>query len=246
MGYTESQARSFIAYIAPIIKAEAVARGYKICSTAIAQAVIEGAAGTSDLARIYHNHFGMKCGSSWKGASVNMKTKEEYTIGRLTTIKDNFRAYSTDKIGVEGYYDFISTKRYSNLKTAQTPLQYAQFLKADGFATSSTYVNTLVKTIDKYGLEEWDIIDIQSIHEKFKIGNWYSCKCNMNIRNEPSTRNSESILFVLPAGSRILCHSSIISDDRKQVWVQLPPDPKNNRIIQWVCAYDGVKTYLEE
>ena len=158
MGYTTAQAQAFINHIAPMMQAEARKRGYKIVSTAIAQAIIEGAAGTSKLARDYHNHWGLKCGSSWKGASVNMKTKEEYTKGNLTTIKDNFRAYPNDEEGVKGYYDFISTKRYANLKNATTPKEYAEMLKQDGYATSSSYVNTLVNTVNKYGLSKYDDI----------------------------------------------------------------------------------------
>lgn len=156
MGYTSSQAKSFIRMIAPLIRTEATKRGYKVCSTAIAQAVVEGAAGTSLLASKYHNHFGMKCGKSWKGASVNMKTKEEYTVGTLTTIKDNFRAYDSDQAGVAGYYDFISTSRYANLKDAADYVQYAQMLKADGYATSSSYVSTLCNTVARYDLAVWD------------------------------------------------------------------------------------------
>ena len=74
--------KKFIAQIAPIIQQEAKQRGYLICSTVIAQACIESAYGTSSLGWKYHNYFGMKCGSSWKGASVNMRTKEarRYTI----------------------------------------------------------------------------------------------------------------------------------------------------------------------
>lgn len=156
MGYTLAQANSFINQIAPLMQKEAKARGYKIVSTAIAQAVIESAAGTSSLGYKYHNYFGLKCGSKWKGASVNMKTKEEYKVGTLTTISDNFRAYPNMEEGVKGYYDFINTTRYANLKTASTPKQYAEYLKADGYATSSTYVNTLVSTVNKYGLAKYD------------------------------------------------------------------------------------------
>lgn len=156
MGYTASQAKTFIERMAPLMKAEAEKRGYAIVSTAIAQAVIEGAAGTSLLARNYHNHFGLKCGKAWKGASVNMRTKEEYKVGTLTTIKDNFRAYASDEEGVKGYYDFISTSRYANLKTASSPEEYARMLKADGYATSSSYVNTLISTVNKYDLRKYD------------------------------------------------------------------------------------------
>lgn len=155
MGYTRAQADAFIAKIAPLIRAEAEKRGYHTCAAVIAQAIIESAAGTSGLAK-HHNYFGLKTGSSWKGASVNMKTKEEYKVGTLATIRDNFRAYSNMEDGVKGYYDFISGKRYANLKTVTDYKQYATLIKADGYATSSTYVKTLCDTVAKYGLTAWD------------------------------------------------------------------------------------------
>ena len=146
----------FVETIAPLIVAEGKKRGYSVYSTAIAQAVIESNYGQSKLSANYNNFFGLKCGSKWKGKSVNMKTKEEYKVGTLTTIKDNFRVYDSIEEGVAGYYDFISTKRYANLKEALTPLQYAQFLKADGYATSSSYVNTLYNCVTKLGLARYD------------------------------------------------------------------------------------------
>lgn len=155
MGYTSAQAKQFIEYIAPLIQREGFARGYSVVSTTIAQAIIEGACGTSKLAKVYHNHFGLKCGKSWKGASVNMKTGEYYG-GQYTTIKDNFRAYSNDLEGIEGYYDFISTKRYANLRDARSYRQFAEYLKADGYATSPVYVNTLCNTVTKYNLTRFD------------------------------------------------------------------------------------------
>lgn len=150
------QAKQFINSIAPIIQEEAKKRGYKVCSPIIAQACIESAFGTSMLGWKWHNYFGLKCGSSWKGASVNLKTKEEYTVGKLTTIRDNFRAYPDMITGVKGYFDFISTKRYSNLLIAITPKQYLEYIKKDGYATSSTYVNTNMNCINKYDLTKWD------------------------------------------------------------------------------------------
>lgn len=164
MGYSSAQAKEFIKHIAPMIQDEAKQRGYKICSTIIAQAIVEGAAGTSSLAKLYHNHFGMKCGKSWKGASVNLKTKEEYAPGTLTTIKDNFRAYESDEQGVIGYFDFISASRYANLKECITYKQYAEFLKADGYATSSSYVKTLCDTVTKYDLTKWDSSEDVPLH----------------------------------------------------------------------------------
>lgn len=154
---TEQQTVDFILKIAPLMENEARKRGYRIVSTAIAQACVESAWGLSKLAK-YHNYFGMKCGSSWKGKSVNMQTREEYSPGTLTTIRDNFRVYDSMEEGVKGYYDFISSYRYSNLKVAKTPEEYAKFLKADGYATSSSYVDTLMYCVSKHGLRRYDTL----------------------------------------------------------------------------------------
>ena len=151
----------FINRIAPVIVTYGKAYGYKVASPIIAQACVESAFGASKLASVWNNYWGMKAGSSWKGKSVNLSTKEEYTAGTLTTIKDNFRVYSSLEDGVNGYFDFISAKRYANLKTATTPKQYLEFIKADGYATSSTYVTTCMGVVDKYGLTVWD--DFQQI-----------------------------------------------------------------------------------
>ena len=152
---TSAEQKKFIAEIAPIIQDEAKRRGYLVCSAVIAQACIESRYGASGLGK-YHNYFGLKCGKAWRGPSVNMKTKEEYTVGTLTTIKDNFRVYSDMKSGVSGYYDFISTTRYSTLKSARTAQEYLERIKAAGYATSSTYVNTNMNVVRKYDLTEWD------------------------------------------------------------------------------------------
>lgn len=154
---TQEEVRTFIDMIAPLIAKEAKKRGYKVASPIIAQACVESAFGTSSLGYKYHNYFGMKCGSSWKGRSVNLKTKEEYTPGQLTTIRDNFRVYDSMEEGVIGYFDFISMKRYANLIEARTAREYLEMIKADGYATSSSYVTTNMAIVDKYGLTKYDI-----------------------------------------------------------------------------------------
>lgn len=153
---TPQEVEAFVNKIAPLIRKEALERGYHVVSPIIAQACCESAFGTSSLGYKYNNYFGMKCGSSWKGKSVNLKTKEEYTAGVLTTIRDNFRVYDSMEEGVKGYFDFISTKRYANLKEAMRPQQYLEYIKADGYATSSSYVATNLNIINKYNLTRFD------------------------------------------------------------------------------------------
>lgn len=153
---SSKQVKDFISKIAPVVQKYAKQYGYNICSPIIAQACIESGYGLSSLSAKYYNYFGLKCGSSWRGKSVNLTTKEEYKAGTITTIKDNFRVYDSMDAGVKGYFDFISTNRYKNLKTATTPKQYLEYIKADGYATSYTYVADTMAIVNKYKLTQYD------------------------------------------------------------------------------------------
>lgn len=150
---------AFIDEIAPIIVKVAKERGYKFPSAIIAQACLESNYGKSLLASKYNNFFGLKCGSSWRGRSVNMWTKEEYKIGTLTDIKDNFRVFNDIEDGVRGYFNFISTTRYKNLKEATSPRDYLAKIKYDGYATASNYVEANMAIINNYSLDKYDISD---------------------------------------------------------------------------------------
>ena len=131
----------FMKEVAPVIVRVATEKGYKYPSAIIAQAICESGWGDSLLASKYFNFFGMKCGKCWKGKYTDMRTKEEYKKGTLTDISAKFRAYDSIEQGVRGYFDFISSKRYANLKKANSAYEYIDMLKVDGYATSSTYVD---------------------------------------------------------------------------------------------------------
>ena len=161
---TTEQAKTFIFEIAPLVQKYAKQYGYSVASPIIAQACIESNYGLSKLSANCHNYFGMKCGSSWKGKSVNMQTKEEYSKGTLSTIRDNFRVFDSVEEGIKGYFDFISAKRYANLKTATTPQQYLEMIRADGYATSYTYVTTNMNCIKKWDLTIYDNLETSGIN----------------------------------------------------------------------------------
>ena len=146
----------FIKKIADCVDKYAYLYGIEVHSPIIAQAILESGWGKSGLASKYHNYFGLKCGSSWKGKSVNMATKEEYKVGTLTNIRDNFRVYDSMEAGVKGYFEFINTKRYANLKGVTSPEEYVKRIKADGYATSSTYVNNIMRVIRDNKLTRFD------------------------------------------------------------------------------------------
>ena len=146
----------FIEKIADCVDKYAYLYGIEVHSPIIAQAILESGWGKSGLASKYHNYFGLKCGSSWKGKSVNMATKEEYKVGTLTNIRDNFRVYDSMEAGVKGYFEFINTKRYANLKGVTSPEEYVKRIKADGYATSSSYVDNILRVIRNNNLTRFD------------------------------------------------------------------------------------------
>lgn len=148
--------KEFVEQIAACVKKYAWAYGIAVHSPIIAQAILESGWGKSGLASKYHNYFGLKCGSSWKGKSVNMATKEEYKVGTLTNIRDNFRVYDSMEAGVKGYFDFINTSRYANLKGVKSPEEYVRRIKADGYATSSKYVDNIMRVIRDNKLTRFD------------------------------------------------------------------------------------------
>ena len=142
----------FISSVAGYVQKYAAVYGILVHSPVIAQAVLESGWGGSKLSSRYHNYFGLKCGSRWTGKSVNMKTQEEYTPGTLTTISDNFRVYDSMEEGIKGYFEFIQLPRYRNLKGIMDPEKYLETIRADGYATSSSYVENCMKLIRQYGL----------------------------------------------------------------------------------------------
>ena len=146
----------FIEQIAKYVKKYAYVYGIEVHSPIIAQAILESGWGKSTLASKYHNYFGLKCGSTWKGKSVNMITKEEYKVGTMTSIRDNFRVYDSMEDGVKGYFEFINTRRYSNLKGVKSPEEYALRIKFDGYATSSEYVSNIMRVIYDNKLTRFD------------------------------------------------------------------------------------------
>lgn len=146
----------FIEQIAKYVKKYAYVYGIEVHSPIIAQAILESGWGKSTLASKYHNYFGLKCGRTWKGKSVNMITKEEYKVGMMTNIRDNFRVYDSMEDGVKGYFDFINTSRYSNLKGVKSPEEYALRIKFDGYATSSKYVDNIMRVIHDNKLTRFD------------------------------------------------------------------------------------------
>lgn len=139
---------------------------WSLPSVAIAQGACESNWGTSSKMVKANALFGIKVGKSkvhfgnaWKGDSYDTKTKECYDGSTYVTINDFFRAYNSIQDSIEDYFDMLaSCKRYKNCLNKTDPLETIQAIKDGGYATSPTYVSTIMSIIKKHDLTKYDSI----------------------------------------------------------------------------------------
>lgn len=124
---------------------------YKIpASITLAQGLLESGAGKSSLARKSNNHFGIKCGSSWRGRTVRYDDDAP---------NECFRAYRSAMQSYEDHSKFLTgNKRYAPLfKLKITDYRgWAKGLKKAGYATNPSYATLLIQIIEDYELYKYD------------------------------------------------------------------------------------------
>ena len=146
----------FIEQIAALVKKYAPQYGIMVHSPIIAQAILESASGTSELARNAHNYFGLKYKASVADDYYVKDGSEQNADGSYTTSTMKWCKFPDMEAGVKGYFDFISAPRYANLIGVTDPEEYLKNIKADGYATSLKYVPNLLAVIERYNLTQHD------------------------------------------------------------------------------------------
>ena len=129
-------------------------------SIKLAQGLLESNAGQSTLARKANNHFGMKCGSAWRGKTYEKEDDDYDANGNL--IKSCFRVYKNAEASFVAHSEFLRDPnkqyRYGFLFRLD-PTDYrawAKGLKKAGYATSPTYAQNLINLIERYELFRFD------------------------------------------------------------------------------------------
>jgi len=155
---TDAQTKRYIARFKKTAQREM--RQYNIpASITLAQGILESASGTSYLARVANNHFGIKCGDDWDGPKVYKDDDHK---------NECFRKYKTPD---ESYRDhslfLVNRKRYAFLFRF-SPSDYeawAKGLKKAGYATDPGYPSKLIYLIEKYDLHQLD----KEVLEQMKV-----------------------------------------------------------------------------
>lgn len=124
---------------------------YRIpASITLAQGLLESGAGKSDLAVCSNNHFGIKCGSDWRGKTVR-KTDD--------APNECFRAYRNAQESYVDHSKFLTGRsRYAALFNLDITdyKGWAHGLKRAGYATDPSYANRLITIIENYELYRFD------------------------------------------------------------------------------------------
>ena len=119
----------------------------------LAQGMLESGCGNSLLCRNANNHFGIKCHREWGGESFIM---DDDSTGEC------FRKYENVLDSYSDHSLFLSSRsRYSAL--FELPIHdykgWCYGLKASGYATDPKYPQRLIELIERYKLQELNVIE---------------------------------------------------------------------------------------
>lgn len=152
----DEMADAFVERIAPAAQAD-WAKHQILPSLTLAQAIIESARGTSELATKANALFGIKASAPWTGKTYDKVTQEwdgsKYVSGVAT-----FRAYDSWDASLVDHGEFLQKDRYAKVRGEKNYKLACQYIKDAGYATSPTYTQTLIDTIEKNNLTVYDSV----------------------------------------------------------------------------------------
>ena len=255
MGYSAAQAKAFIQEIAPSAQKAYKELGKVLPSVCIGMAIVESGAGTSSIMRKYNAFLGHKVGSGktatkyWSGKFFVARTKEEYTVGTHTVIKDAFRAFDNIEQCVFNFYELLNTSLYKGVQSGVDYKTQMSQIKKCGYMTSSTEVNSVINRINKYDLTKYDNISV-SVEKSYIVGTIYTTSQDLYIREQPLgkkmkfeciTQNAKEHAFfddygnaILKKGTRVTCKA--ISKQTNSIWILIPSG--------WICARNSKDVYI--
>ncbi|KXK40774.1 MAG: glucosaminidase domain-containing protein [Saprospiraceae bacterium] len=161
-------------------------------SIKMAQAMLESDIGRSPLAVQANNHFGIKCGGNWDGATYFQLDDDRGNDGTL--VESCFRSFSSPEASFIAHSDFLTDpakkSRYGFLfELSSTDYEgWANGLKFAGYATDPTYPSKLIKIIEKYKLYELDDAPNNGVYAD-NTQQEETPKTNPSVKDEPMLVN---------------------------------------------------------
>ncbi len=255
--------QEFIKQIAALVKKYAPSYGIKVYSPIIAQAILESAYGTSELAVKACNFFGLKYREGRCKTCIGIYDKvgsEQNKDGSYTSSAMKWCKFKSMEDGVIGYFDFINISNYSNLKGVTDPRRYLENIKADGYATSLNYVDNLMRVIEDWSLTDYDKKEEKDMSNSSLVSYTKLSPNHSGQRTKPIDRitphcvvgqlSAESICACFPAGRDASCNYGIGTDGRIALCVEeknrswcSSSNANDQRAVTIECASDKSEPY---
>lgn len=253
----------FINEIAALVKKYASQYEIKVHSPIIAQACLESAYGTSELARNAQNYFGLKHRKNRCPSAIGIYRKvgsEQNPDRTYTNSYMEWLRFPDMDACVKGYFDFTNTSAYKNLKNVTDPYKYLCNIKADGYATSLNYVDNLMNVIRKWNLTKFDIerndkMSNSPLVSYTKLSPNHSGQRTHSIdRITPhcvvGQLSAEGIASCFPAGRDASCNYGIgkdgrialIVEEKNRSWCS-SSNANDQRAVTIECASDTTNPY---
>lgn len=247
--------QTFIKKIQPLVQEENQRQGNPLFnSVVIAQAAVESGWGNSTIMMKANAIFGIKATSDWKGKVYNSKTQEVYNGKDYTTIDATFRAYDNLADSIKDYFNLIcNLERYKKAIHSQSPRACITAIKEGGYATSPTYIDTIMSVINNFKLTLYDEISHNSTIKlpNYKKNQNYTLRVDLNVRvkagidQKQKTRNQltqdgknksyNQTNAVLKKGTIVTVLDSAIKN-KNEVWLKIPSG--------WIAGYYKGEYYV--
>ncbi len=131
-------------------------------SITLAQGMLESGYGSSYLANVAKNHFGIKAYRGWNGPVVYADDDARHEpFCKFKTVEESFEYHSTF---------LLSNKRYAPLFSLD-PTDYeawAKGLKKAGYATNPRYAEMLIRIIEDNHLDIYDVLKSKGKNKNFR------------------------------------------------------------------------------
>jgi hypothetical protein len=182
-------------------------------SITLAQALLEGGAGRSELVKEANNHFGVKADKRWNG-----KSYAKWDNGRMC----DFRVYGSARESYEDHSKFLTgNSRYEFLfKLRKSDYKgWAKGLKKAGYAEDKEYPQKLIGLIERYNLQKYDSYSMADIRNELQ-----RFEAQERSKGRSVMRNNGLLYVTAGAGDTFasLSRSLDISKRKLRIYNELP------------------------
>jgi len=214
---------------------------HNVAAAMIAQSIQEG--WNSGLATKYHNYWGMKAGSGYKGKTVamNNKAKNDPAV---------YRVYGSMEEGCDGYFVFLSYPRYQPLRSCTSDTEYLDKIGPCGWNNNIGYGNRCKSHLK----EVYEALEMpeqtSSPSSQWQVGKTYTTHQDLYIRDNPNGNKKDWDDIsddakkhgmrddfgkaILKNGTRVTVKN--IVERNGCVWLEIPSG--------WICGKNSKLTYV--